>query len=299
MRRRNTAMSQRAEKYARKVEREINYLKRWVHKTWETVEDNEGLLWSVEQDRPRVAKDLRRLRRELARTQRLQRRGMAAALLLAALALMIAFLALGSRAEDRQVPEGKQFVSMAANIERDHPLALLADTVPASLAPYGMEDPLEAEEIEAALLAQGYFSADVPMCYEYQDYMRTYCQTYGCPYPLALAVAEVESRFNMEAVGAVGEVGIMQLNPGPDGAYHAELEEATGLDPTTAAGNIAGGCYLLGKYLSEYEAPTMAAMAYSMGQAGAEKAREAGIASTEYTKAVLEAVERWERVVGS
>lgn len=33
--------------------------------------------------------------------------------------------------------------------------------------------------------------------------------------------------------GAAGEVGIMQLNPGPGGSYHAELTAATGRDPTT------------------------------------------------------------------
>lgn len=134
------------------------------------------------------------------------------------------------------------------------------------------EDPLEAEKIEEALLASGYFSIAVPMCYEYQDYMRTYCEAYGCPYPLALAVAEVESHFNMEAMGAAGEVGIMQLNPGPSGSYHAELEEVTGLDPTTPSGNIAAGCYLLGKYMADYKDPHKAAMAYNMGVAGARNA---------------------------
>lgn len=49
------------------------------------------------------------------------------------------------------------------------------------------EDPMEAEKIEEALLASGYFSLAVPMSYEYQDYMRTYCAEYKCPYPLALA----------------------------------------------------------------------------------------------------------------
>ena len=73
---------------------------------------------------------------------------------------------------------------------------------------------------EAALLASGYYSEAVPMPYEYQGYMREYCRLYGCPYPLALAVAETESSFRMDAVGGVGEVGIMQLNPGPSGTYH-------------------------------------------------------------------------------
>lgn len=82
------------------------------------------------------------------------------------------------------------------------------------------------------------FSPEIPMSQEYQRYMRTYCELYGCPYKLALAVAEAESNFDMDAIGRVGEVGMMQLNPGPGGAYHAELEAATGLDPTTPEGNI-------------------------------------------------------------
>lgn len=128
--------------------------------------------------------------------------------------------------------------------------------------------------------------------------MRTACEKYGCPYPLALAVAEVESHFNMDAVGAAGEVGIMQLNPGPDGAYHAELAVATGLDPTTPSGNIAAGCYLLGKYIADYEDPQKAAMAYNMGPTGAMQAWGAGITSTVYTAKVMEAATRWAEIVG-
>lgn len=160
------------------------------------------------------------------------------------------------------------------------------------------EDPLEAEKIEAALLEQGYFSDAIPLHYDLQDLMRTACEEYGCPYSLALAVAEVESHFDMEAVGAVGEVGIMQLNPGPGGAYHAELEAVTGLDPTTPSGNIAAGCYLLGKYIADYEDPQKAAMAYNMGVGGAKNAWAEGITSTNYTEKVMEAAARWAEVAG-
>ena len=141
----------------------------------------------------------------------------------------------------------------------------------------------------------------MPLSWEYQDYMRTYCHLYGCPYPLALAVADWETRgkFNMDAIGPDGEVGIFQLNPGHDGSYHAELEAATGLDPGTPEGNIAGGCYKLGKYLAEYGNVAMVAMAYNRGQAGARAAWEAGITSNEYTDAVLEALERWECAVNA
>ena len=103
----------------------------------------------------------------------------------------------------------------------------------------------------------------------------------------------------MEAVGAAGEMGIMQLNPGPSGSYHAELEEATGMDPATPSGNIAAGCYLLGKYMEDYGDPHKAAMAYNMGVSGARNAWEAGITSTEYSTAVVEAMERWEVTVNA
>lgn len=157
----------------------------------------------------------------------------------------------------------------------------------------------EAEKIEEALLASGYFSVAVPMCYEYQDYMRTYCAAYECPYPLALAVAEVESHFDMDAVGAAGEVGIMQLNPGPENTYWINLEAETELDPTTPSGNIAAGCYLLGKYMQEYGDANKAAMAYNMGVSGAENAWAEGITSTDYSTAVVEAMERWEVTVNA
>lgn len=159
------------------------------------------------------------------------------------------------------------------------------------------EDPQEAEKIEAALLAQGYLSTAVPLDYTLQDIMRTACAEYGCPYTLALAVAEVESNFDMDIIGTAGEVGIMQLNPGPGGSYHAELTTDTGLDPTTPEGNIYCGVYLLGKYMADYQDPTKAAMAYNMGVSGAREAWAAGITSTNYTKKVMEAMEGWETTV--
>lgn len=159
------------------------------------------------------------------------------------------------------------------------------------------EDPLEAEKIEAALLEQGYFSEEIPLSYDLQDVMRTACAEYGCPYPLALAVAEVESHFDMDAVGAVGEVGIMQLNPGPENTYWINLEAETGEDPTTPAGNIICGAYLLGTQMANYGEPEKALMAYNMGPGGAAQAWAAGITSTEYSAKVMEAMDRWEAVL--
>ncbi|MDB7929630.1 transglycosylase SLT domain-containing protein [Flavonifractor plautii] len=242
-----------------------------------------------EKKRKESMEQARKIRAEERRRQISRRRinALAAGVLVVALLLALAIRAMTADTAAAEEPE----------IINASPVAVL--TMPPDTWSGEGEAPLEAEKIEEALLASGYFSLAVPMCYEYQDYMRTYCEAYGCPYPLALAVAETESRFDMEAVGAAGEVGIMQLNPGPSGSYHAELEEVTGLDPTTPSGNIAAGCYLLGKYMADYKDPHKAAMAYNMGVAGARNAWEAGITSTDYSAAVVEAMELWEVTVNA
>ena len=223
------------------------------------------------------------------------------ALVLAVAALIVATVALKDSGEAREAAKATR-AAVIFTVEQGPTDTLLVGDAWEFAALYrAAEDPADAQRIGEALEAQGYFSAAVPLSWEHQDYMRTYCHLYGCPYPLALAVADWETRgqFNMDAVGPAGEVGIFQLNPGPDGAYHAELEAATGLDPTTPEGNIAGGCYLLGKYMARYEDETMTAMAYNLGQAGARRAWAAGITSTEYTDAVLAALEMWECAVNA
>lgn len=79
----------------------------------------------------------------------------------------------------------------------------------------------------------------------------------------------------------------------------AEIKAATGLDPTTASGNIAGGCYKLGLYLAKYGSVEKAAMSYNMGEGGARSAWDSGITSTDYSKAVKEAMETWECTVNA
>ena len=223
------------------------------------------------------------------------------ALGLAIVALILAAMAMNAGREAGEAAKA-EWPAVIFAVEQEPTATLLVGDAWEFAALYrAAEDPAEKQRIGEALEAQGYFSAAVPLSWEYQDYMRTYCHLYGCPYPLALTVADWETRgqFDMDAVGHAGEVGIMQLNPGPDGSYHAELEDATDLDPTTPEGNIAGGCYKLGKYMAEYGDAAMVAMAYNRGQAGARAAWEAGITSNSYTDAVLEALERWECAVNA
>lgn len=157
----------------------------------------------------------------------------------------------------------------------------------------------EMQGTEAALLAQKHLTDAVPLSNDLQDVMQIACENYACPYPLALAVAEIESHFDINAIGAAGEVGIMQLNPGPGGSYHTALRTVTGADPATPSGNIICGVYLLGKYIDKYGCPTKAIMAYNMGEYGAQKAWAAGVSFTTYTKDVLKAMEGWETAINT
>jgi len=255
----------------------------------------------------------RKKRQEKDRRRALIQRVVLVALLLALVVIVVARVVhgTGEEAQGAMATATERVENTVAIIDPDMGLVdpgtnwKLTAAMPTPTEP-PEEEPVDPQEVTDAiveiLLAQGYLSDAVPLPYEYQDYMRFFSLAYGCPYPLALAVADRETRgtFDMEAVGAVGEVGIFQLNPGPEGAYHAELERATGMDPTTPIGNIACGCYLLGKYLDDYNGDVAkAAMAYNMGVAGATKAWNKGITSTEYSDTVLANVEKWEAAVNA
>ncbi len=180
----------------------------------------------------------------------------------------------------------------------DLPGAYVLQAEPAEQAP----DAMEQERIEEALVEQGYLSDALPIPYDWQDWLRTYAELYGGEqadevFLLALAVAETESRFDMTAVGSLGEVGMFQLLPGPGDAYHEEIEAATGLDVHTDAGNIAGGVWKLAGLMKKYGNANDAAMAYNMGEGGAKKARANGVADTEYSRAVVAAMEKWREVL--
>lgn len=305
-------MSQRKGKRLRNVEHRMAALEQKVDRiTMEQVTQGvkihglEDDMWACHADAAeRNRREHRRKLREDAYKRReaenAKRQHIADVIVAVLMAIAMTMLAMiGYWASDQVTKENYSTASPASTVAAENLSAEALSYLPRTSPLKEGEDPLEDEKIEAALLEQGYFSREVPMSFECQDYMRTYCAAYGCPYSLALAVAEVESNFDPNATGTAGEVGIMQLNPGPGGTYHAELQSLTGLDPNTVPGNIAGGCYKLGLYLAEYQDVAKAAMAYNMGRAGAMEAWSEGTTSTPYSDAVLEAMEKWEGIVSA
>lgn len=140
------------------------------------------------------------------------------------------------------------------------------------------EDPNESQLIEEALVAQGYFNDEIPLIYELQDELRTACEAYGIPYPLALALIETESTFQVDAVNAdSGCYGLCQLNPR---YFPADL---------TPAQNIWAGMDYLAFCLERYGGDTEAALtAYNAGHDTGDKV---------YANKVMKNQEKWEEIL--
>lgn len=137
------------------------------------------------------------------------------------------------------------------------------------------EEPQEAEQIEAALAAQGYFRADVPLSYELQDVLQTECERYGIEYALALGLIETESSFREDADNGLC-YGLMQLN------------RDWFPDRLTPAENIRAGMEYLAYQLNRYDSVGAALTAYNAGHDTGTRG---------YAKAVLEAAEGWKRAI--
>lgn len=130
------------------------------------------------------------------------------------------------------------------------------------------------------------------LAYDLQDIMQDACEVYGVPYALALAIAEVETHFDPDAVSPTHDYGLMQINQ----INHTWLLEK-GFDVHTYAGNIEAGLYIIGGYLDTYGDTERALMAYNNGPNGAKKLWDAGTYQTDYTRKVMAALEHWTSVL--
>ena len=130
------------------------------------------------------------------------------------------------------------------------------------------------------------------LSYELQEFMQDCCEEYGVPYALALAIAEVETHFDPDAVSKSGDYGLMQINE----CNHEWLLEM-GLDVMTYEGNIEAGIYIISGYLEQYGEPELALMAYNCGASGARKLWAAGQYQTDYSRKVMAAFEYWTSVL--
>lgn len=130
------------------------------------------------------------------------------------------------------------------------------------------------------------------LAYDLQETMQACCEEYGVPYALALAVADVESRFDPDAASSTNDYGLMQINQ----VNHGWLLEQ-GIDPMTPAGNIEAGVLFLSDYLTAYGDPELAVMAYNCGPSGAQNLWAAGTYSTDHSRKVMDRFDYWTSVL--
>lgn len=152
-----------------------------------------------------------------------------------------------------------------------------------------VQEPVPEETPEPVLWRDDIVSDGRLLSHEEQEITQKYCAEYGVPYALGLAMAEVETHFDPDAVSEGGDYGLMQINP----INHGWLLER-GLDVHTYDGNIASGILIISEHLTKYNGDkAMALMAYNCGPTGAQKLWDVGVYETDYTRKVLAAYDHW------
>ena len=122
------------------------------------------------------------------------------------------------------------------------------------------------------------------LSYECQQILMDCCSKYSVPYALGLAMAEVETHFDPDAVSSTGDYGLMQIN-----VCNHEWLGALGFDAMTYEGNIEAGISMIAQNIQQYEDFELALMAYNCGPMGARNLWARGIYQTEYSQKVMTA----------
>lgn len=158
--------------------------------------------------------------------------------------------------------------------------------------PEPTDEPSELPSTEEVLWRDDIVTDGNLLDYDLQVTMQACCEEYGVPYALALAVADVESRFDPDASSGTNDYGLMQINE----VNHGWLMEE-GIDPMTPTGNIEAGVLILSQHLTKYGDPEKALMAYNCGPSGAKRLWDAGTYRTDYSGKVMTRFEHWTSVL--
>lgn len=135
------------------------------------------------------------------------------------------------------------------------------------------------------------YGADTELPQEYIQYCEEIGQAYHiCP-ELLEAVIETESNGDPDAVGELGEIGLMQIYP----KYHMDRAERLGVrylfDPK---GNILVGADYLAEMFEEYRDTGTVLMVYNGTEDAAERGRRSDY--TGYAEKVMKRAEQLERL---
>lgn len=137
------------------------------------------------------------------------------------------------------------------------------------------------------------FLYDVPLSNSLQRYIYEICADKSVPVPLIFAMIEHESKFDIEAVSATDDYGLMQINRTNFDWLEKKYHSADMLNPYQ---NVFCGISIMGSYIEKYGDYGKALMAYNMGDYGAQKAWKSGVTSTAYSENILSLMKNYEEV---
>ena len=142
--------------------------------------------------------------------------------------------------------------------------------------------------------APSYQSDAVPLNHDTQAQVLGWCEEYGVPYSVALAVIEAESSFRPDAENG-SCYGYMQINSINKSWLFQEIGVTNLEDPLQ---NLHSGIYMLGDLYGKYGDWHKALVCYNCGETGAYNHYfSQGLTSSGYSSHVMELEAKWAEVV--
>ena len=142
--------------------------------------------------------------------------------------------------------------------------------------------------------APSYQSDAVPLNHDTQAQVLGWCEEYGVPYSVALAVIEAESSFRPDAENG-SCYGYMQINSINKSWLFQEIGATNLEDPLQ---NLHSGIYMLGDLYGKYGDWHKALVCYNCGETGAYNHYfSQGLTSSGYSRHVMELEAKWAEVV--
>jgi hypothetical protein len=152
------------------------------------------------------------------------------------------------------------------------------------------EPPTESTvEITTEIPTKEYY--DCPLSDDLQEYIFQRCEENNLPIELVMAVIEVESHFDADAISETNDYGLMQINKCNHERFTEEYGITDFLDPYD---NVFCGIKLLSEHYARYGDIDKTLMSYNSGAFGAKKLWDMGINKTYYTTQVRTAMETYE-----
>lgn len=123
---------------------------------------------------------------------------------------------------------------------------------------------------------------DIPLAYDFQDYVAEKCVGTGITPTLVYAMVECESGYQTDVIGDNGHsVGLMQIQ---QRWHQADMDAVGANDLTDPYDNVATGIYILSSLIQRGNGECWAVTAYNAGPAVADKYMQAGELSEYFIK---------------